>query len=52
MDWMVCKLQVCKLVVIDFALSKCQRVYEPPNFDDNFNIPHQLEHFEYDMIHA
>ena len=22
MDWMVCKLQVCKLILIEFALSK------------------------------
>ena len=52
MDWMICKLHVCKLVLIEFVLSKQQQVNKHPKFDENFNIQRQLEHFEYEMIHA
>ena len=52
MDWMVCKLQVCKLVLIEFALLKKQQVNKHPKFDNNFDNQHQLEHFKYEMIHA
>ena len=50
MYWIVCKLQVYKLVLIEFALSKYQQANEHPKFNDNFNIWCQLEHFEYEMI--
>ena len=29
-----------------------KRVNKHPKFDENFDIQHQLEHFEYVMIHA
>jgi hypothetical protein len=31
MYWMVCKLQVCKLVLIEFVLSKYQQVNKRPS---------------------
>ena len=52
MDWLVCKSQVCKFVLIEFAQSIKQQVNKDPKFDDNFYVWRQLEHFEYEMIHA
>ena len=49
MDWPVCKLQVCTLVLIEFAQAEQQKVNKHPNFEDNFDIRYQLEHFEYEM---
>ena len=49
---MVCKLQFCKSVLIEFALSKQQQVNKHPKLDDNFDLQRQLEHFKYEMIHA
>ena len=36
--------------MIDLAPSNLQKVNKHPKFDDHFNIRHQLEDFEYDMI--
>ena len=44
---MVCKLQVCKLVLIEI-----ENINKHSKFDYNFDIQRQLEHFEYEMIHA
>ena len=44
MDWPVCKLQVCNLIFSKFAWADVH-----PNFDANFDIWRQLEHFKYEM---
>ena len=49
MDWPVCKLQVCNLVIYKFAPEEQKKVNKHPKFVDNFDIQHQLEHFEYDI---
>ena len=49
MDWPVCRLQFCNLAFGKFAPAKYQKVNENSNFDTNFDIRRQLEHFEYDM---
>ena len=49
MDLPVCKLQVCNLVLIDFAQAELQKVNKHPKFDTNFDIQRQLDHLEYDM---
>ena len=53
MDWTVGKLQVCNLVLIEYAQAEQQKVNKhPTTFDANFNIERQLDHFEYEMIHV
>ena len=52
MDWPVCKLQVCNLVLIKFAQAEFQKIDNYSKFDVNFDIQRQLEHFKYEMIHA
>ena len=43
-------VQVCNLVFGKFAQAEYhQKVKKHPNFDANFDIRLQLEHFEYDM---
>ena len=42
-------LEICKSVLIEFAPSKEQKENKHPKFDYNFNIRHQLGHFEYEM---
>ena len=49
MDWPFCKLQFCNLVFGKFGQAKYQKVNKHPNFDANFDIRRQLEHYEYDM---
>ena len=49
MDWPVCMSQVCNLVFDKFAKAEYQKVNKHPKFNANFDIQHQLEHFEYDM---
>ena len=49
MDWPVCELRVCNLVLIQFAQAEKQKVNKHPKFDDNFDIQRQLEHIEYEM---
>ena len=51
MDWKACKLQVCNLVLIELAQAELE-VNKHPKFDNNFDFRRQLEHFEYEMIHA
>ena len=48
MDWAVCKLQF-NLVFNKFSQAEQQKVNKHPKFYDDFNIPRQLEHFEYEM---
>ena len=43
-----CKLQVCNLILIEFAQAELE-VNKHPKFDNNFDIRRQLEHFLYDM---
>ena len=52
MDLPACKLQFCNLLLIEFAQAEQQNVNKHPKFDNNFDIRRQLEHFEYEMIHA
>ena len=49
MDWPVCKLQVCNLILGKYAQAEYQKVNKHPKFYDNFNILRLLEHFEYEM---
>ena len=42
MDWPVCKLVISKL-----PRQNSQKVNKHAEFDTNFHIRHQLEHFEY-----
>ena len=52
MDLPVCKLRVWNFVLIQFVQAEYQKINKHPKFDDNFNIWHQLEHFEYEMNRA
>ena len=45
------KLQVCNLVFKKISQAEYQKVNKHPNFDVNFNVRRQLEHFEYGMNH-
>ena len=36
----------------EWGYSAENKVNKHPKFDENFDIQHQLEHFEYVMIHA
>ena len=49
MDWPVCKLQACNLVLVKFAQAEKQKVNKHPMFDNKYDIRSQLEHFEYDI---
>ena len=48
MDWPVCKLQDCNLVLIWFAQAEFQKVNKHPKFNYNFDIWRESEHFEYE----
>ena len=41
-----------KAILIEFPLSKQPNINKHPKFDNNFDIWCQLEHFDYEMIHA
>ena len=49
MDCPVCKLQVCNLVLVEFALAYQQKLNKHPKFGDNLNIQRQLGHFQYEL---
>ena len=49
MDWPVWKLQVCNLVLIWFAQAEQQKENKHLKLNNDFNIQHQLEHFEYEI---
>ena len=47
MDWPVYKLQVCNLVLIQFAQAEYQKVNKHPKFDNSVGSGLQLEHFKF-----
>ena len=48
MEQPFCKLQVCNLILIEFAQAELE-LNKHPKFNNNFDIRRQLEHLEYEM---